>query len=120
MAAIVHHGGAGTASAAFKAGVPAVIIPFFGDQSFWAYRAAQLGVSPKPIPRKELTVERLATAIATAVNDERMRSRAVALGQKIRSENGVAQAVEAFHKFLPHGQLHRMTDKGKSKEEIMP
>lgn len=112
MSAIVHHGGAGTASAAFRAGVPAVIIPFFGDQPFWAYRAAQLGVSPKPIPRKELTVERLAAAIAMAVNDERMRSRAAALGQKICSENGVAQAVEAFHKFILHGKLYRMADKG--------
>jgi hypothetical protein len=29
-----------------------------------------------------------------------MRSRAIAIGQKIRAEDGVANAVEAFHRHL--------------------
>ena len=32
MAAVVHHGGAGTTSAGLRVGRPTVIVPFFGDQ----------------------------------------------------------------------------------------
>jgi sterol 3beta-glucosyltransferase len=34
VAAVVHHGGAGTTAAGLKAGVPSIVIPFFGDQLF--------------------------------------------------------------------------------------
>lgn len=94
MACIVHHGGAGTTAATFRAGVPGVIVPFSADQPFWAYRAAKLGVSPPMISRKNLTVDVLVEAINRAVHDQTIRDRAAALGEKIRSENGVAQAVE--------------------------
>ena len=97
MTAIVHHGGAGTTAAALRAGVPNIVIPFITDQPFWGHRVMQLGVGPKPIPQKKLTVERLTTAIRRAVEDETMRQRAAVLGQKIRSEDGVARAVKAFH-----------------------
>jgi sterol 3beta-glucosyltransferase len=38
LTAAVHHGGAGTAAAAYRAGIPTMIVPFFGDQFFWAQR----------------------------------------------------------------------------------
>jgi UDP:flavonoid glycosyltransferase YjiC (YdhE family) len=93
VAAVVHHGGAGTTSAGLRAGVPSVVVPFFGDQPFWGQRVADLGVGPAPIPRKKLTAERLAGAIRIAVTDEVMRGRAVELGAKIRAEDGIARAV---------------------------
>ncbi|HEY9641209.1 MAG TPA: glycosyltransferase [Coleofasciculaceae cyanobacterium] len=93
VAAVVHHGGAGTTAAGLRAGVPTIIIPFFGDQGFWGQRVADLGVGTAPIPRKQLTAERLAQAIQTAVGDRTMRQRAADLGAKIRSEDGVANAV---------------------------
>jgi sterol 3beta-glucosyltransferase len=96
MAAVVHHGGAGTTAAGFRAGVPTVIIPFLADQPFWGRRAHELGVSPPPIPRRKLTLERLAAAITTATSDEQMRQRAAALGEKIRAEDGRARAAEIF------------------------
>src|SRR5207244_7053637 len=98
MAAVVHHGGAGTTAAGLRAGIPSVIIPFFAEQPFWGQRVAELGVGPKPIPRKRLSEERLAAAIHTAVSDEGMRRHARALGERIRAEDGVARAVEVFHR----------------------
>ncbi len=92
MAAVVHHGGAGTTAAGLRAGVPSIITPFFGDQPFWGKRVADLGVGPAPIPKKRLTAEKLAQAITEAVNDTRMRQRAAELGSKIRAEDGVGQA----------------------------
>jgi UDP:flavonoid glycosyltransferase YjiC (YdhE family) len=92
-AAVVHHGGAGTTAAGLRAGVPSVVIPFFGDQPFWGRHVAELGVGPAPIPRRKLTAERLARTIEIAVGDAGMRRRAAELGTAIRAEDGVAQAV---------------------------
>ena len=102
MAAVVHHGGAGTTSAGLRAGVPSIVVPFFGDQPFWGGRVAALGVGPKPIPRRKLTVERLAGAIQTAVTDQAMRQRAADLGATIRAEDGVARAVAVVREFEEH------------------
>lgn len=93
MAAVVHHGGAGTTAAGLRAGVPAVICPFFGDQPFWGRRVAALGVGPAPIPQKRLTAAALTEALRAAVGDAAMRERAADLGALIRGEDGVGQAV---------------------------
>jgi UDP:flavonoid glycosyltransferase YjiC (YdhE family) len=92
VAAIVHHGGAGTTAAALRSGSPSVIVPFFGDQPFWGRRVAELGVGPSPIPRQKLTAERLARAIRQALTDNEMRQRAAQLGSRIRLEDGIARA----------------------------
>jgi UDP:flavonoid glycosyltransferase YjiC (YdhE family) len=93
MAAVVHHGGAGTTAAGLWAGVPAIVTPFFGDQPFWGQRVYALGVGPTPIPRRRLTINNLAEAIQCAVSDTHMRKRASDLGERIRAEHGIAQAV---------------------------
>ncbi|SDB56002.1 glycosyltransferase [Bauldia litoralis] len=93
MAAVVHHGGAGTAAAGFRAGVPCVICPFFGDQPFWARRSVDLGVGAPSIPQRKLTAERLAAAIRQAVSDPSIRQRAADLGRLIRDEDGVRSAI---------------------------
>lgn len=93
MAAVVHHGGAGTTAAGLRAGVPSIVTPFFGDQPFWGRRVEALGVGPKPIPRSQLNSDRLAEAIRVAVNDNEMKRKAAALGECIRAEDGIARAV---------------------------
>ena len=95
--AAVHHGGAGTTAASLRAGLPTVVVPFFLDQVFWGWRVAKLGAGPEPVPRKKLTSDRLAAAIRRAATDADMEKRARMLGEKIRAEDGVARAVEAFH-----------------------
>lgn len=100
MAAIVHHGGAGTTGAALSAGVPSLIVPHFGDQYYWGRRIAELGVGPKPIVRKKLTAEPLATALSTMLHDSGMRERASSLGAKITAEDGVNQAVQIIQKYI--------------------
>jgi len=97
VAAAVHHGGAGTTGASLKAGTPTIIVPFFADQPFWGARVASLGAGPRPIPRARLSVERLVGAIRQATIDAEMGERARLLGKKIRAEDGVVRAVEAFH-----------------------
>jgi sterol 3beta-glucosyltransferase len=93
MAAVVHHGGAGTTAAGLRAGVPSLVIPFFADQPFWGQRVSELGVGPKPIQRKKLTTERLANAIQRMITDRPMRQQAAELGEKIRFEDGIPNAI---------------------------
>jgi UDP:flavonoid glycosyltransferase YjiC (YdhE family) len=94
VAAVIHHGGAGTTAAGLRAGVPSLVIPFFGDQPFWGKRIAMLGVGPKPIPRKRLASKELANALLHLVNDQAMSENAQALGRRIQAEKGVDRAVE--------------------------
>jgi len=98
MAAVVHHGGSGTTGAGLRAGVPSVLVPHTGDQPFWAKRVAELGVGPRPIPRRQLTTERLAAAITSAVADAGLRARAATLGERIRAEDGVARTIEVIER----------------------
>jgi sterol 3beta-glucosyltransferase len=107
VAAVIHHGGAGTTAAGLRAGVPSIIIPFFGDQAFWGHRVAELGVGPKPIPRKQLTAKRLSQVIQRAVTDPAMRQRAADLSKKIRAEDGIAAAVAIVQKIKNRGAISR-------------
>jgi len=93
MAAVVHHGGAGTTAAGLRAGVPTIIIPSGTDQFAWGRRVYELGVGAKPIPRKKLTSENLSAAIQFALSQE-IKDKAKVLGAKIRSENGTATAAK--------------------------
>jgi sterol 3beta-glucosyltransferase len=97
MAAVVHHGGTGTTAAGLRAGVPSVVVPFYLDQPFWGRKVHELGVGPRPIPRQQLTEQRLAEAISIATSDQAMQRRAASIGRQIRMDDGVRQAVEAFH-----------------------
>lgn len=94
MAAVVHHGGAGTTAEGLRAGVPTVIIPFGFDQFFWGARIKAMGLGPSPIPRKKLTSDRLADAIRFAVTDPLMKQRAADCGRSIHAEDGVGNAVK--------------------------
>jgi len=100
VAAVVHHGGAGTTAAALRAEVPSITVPFFADQTFWGRLINKLGAGAGPIPRNQLSAERLADAIRTVVSDATMRKRATELGEKVRAEDGVAVAVGAVHDYL--------------------
>jgi len=96
MSAIVHHGGSGTTGFGFLSGVPSLIVPFGFDQFYWGARAEQMGVGPAPLPYRQLTAGRLASAIHTALTDNTMRQRAADLGHKLGAEHGVQRAVEVI------------------------
>ena len=93
MAAVVHHGGAGTTAAGLRAGVPSVILPIGNDQFAWGTRVYELGVGTKPIPQKNLTVENLSGAIHTGLAQE-IQSAAGEIGKKISRERGAETAAQ--------------------------
>jgi len=96
MAAVMHHGGAGTTAAGLRSGVPSIITPFIVDQWSWARQVFALGVGPAPIPYKTLTAERLADAIHEAVTNQTIRERAAEIGKKVQKEDGLERTIEIF------------------------
>ncbi len=96
--AAVHHSAVGTVATTLRAGIPIVPVPHMTPQFFWARRVNELGVGPPPIRRRQLTTERLAEAIRVVTNDEAIQQHAAELGERIRREDGVARAVEAFER----------------------
>lgn len=107
MAAVVHHGGAGTTAAGLRAGIPSVIVPHFADQFFWAERVRDLGVGPDPIPRRKLTPENLAYALRLAQDHAPLRQRAADLGVRIRAEDGVGTAVAIIDDLVQDRAIRR-------------
>jgi sterol 3beta-glucosyltransferase len=95
VAAAVHHGGAGTTAAAVRAGIPSVIVPFYGDQPFWARCLQREGVAPPALDRKTLSSETLASAIQSTLQDSVLRS-AAALCERVRAEDGVGAALRCL------------------------
>jgi len=92
MAAVVHHGGAGTTASSLRSGVPSIIVPHFADQPYWGERVAALGVGPRPRARARLTAQKLADSIDQALSDQTMRERAAKLGAALRVEDGIKRS----------------------------
>ncbi|KAG9015195.1 Sterol 3-beta-glucosyltransferase [Tulasnella sp. JGI-2019a] len=99
--AACHHGGAGTTGASLRAGIPTIIKPFFGDQFFWADRVEALDVGSSV---RKLTVDNLTAALKSATTDIKQIEKAKLLGQKIKAEKGVDNAVEAIYRDLEYAR----------------
>jgi vancomycin aglycone glucosyltransferase len=93
VAAAVHHGGAGTTTAAARAGIPQVIVPHVLDQYYWARRVELLGLGPKSLPLGEVSSDALAERMAAALTDSTFGDRARALGSRASLRDGVPAAI---------------------------
>lgn len=105
----IHHGGSGTSHSACRAGVPSVVVPFAGDQFFWADRLRDAGVAARVPNGKTLRTADLAQSIAIA-ESEPVRLRARTLGKQMRAETGLANAISAIEALMaehPDGPAQR-------------
>ena len=93
LAAVVHHGGAGTTATAAKAGVPQIIVPHMLDQFYWGNKVHNAGLGPKPVWRSRLSRRRLAKAIEECLSDASMRHRAKNIAEVIQTGDSLGQAV---------------------------
>ncbi len=94
MAAVVHHGGAGTTTTSARAGVPQVIVPLIADQPYWASRVAELGIGAAH-EGSTPTVESLSAALATALGAD-ARTRAQTVAGTVRSDGATVAAKLLF------------------------
>ncbi|MCQ8772947.1 glycosyltransferase [Streptomyces telluris] len=90
VAAVVHHGGAGTTATATRAGAPQVVVPQAADQPYWAGRVADLGIGAAhhgPAP----TFVSLSAALTTALSPG-TRARAASVAGTIRTDGAAVAA----------------------------
>jgi vancomycin aglycone glucosyltransferase len=90
VAAVVHHGGAGTTTTATRAGAPQVVVPQIADQPYWAGRVAELGIGVAH-DGSTPTCESLSAALRIALYPE-TRERATAVAATIRTDGAATAA----------------------------
>lgn len=90
VAAVVHHGGAGTTTIAALAGAPQVVLPHAVDNPYWAARVAALGIGAAH-EGSTPTAESLSAAIATAL-DTGTLARARAVADSMRTDGATVGA----------------------------
>lgn len=95
--AVVQHGGAGTTHTALRAGVPSIVVAHMAEQEFWAKELVRIGVSPGFLRFRNVAPEPLAALIRQTVGSERMRLMAKSVGEKMKHENGVQNAVKLIN-----------------------
>jgi len=98
MAMVIHHGGSGTTAFGLRSGVPSGVVSFVFDQHYWGEHIAELGTGPRPIRFKDLTVQRLRESISFGVDNPQIKQKAYELGQRIRAEKGIENALHVFEK----------------------
>src|SRR5207344_1481268 len=91
VAAVVHHGGAGTTTLAALAGAPQVVVPQMYDQHYFARRVQDLGIGAAHAPGTPTTASLTAGHERALVPEVTAKARALA--PKIRSD-GVHAAAE--------------------------
>jgi vancomycin aglycone glucosyltransferase len=89
VAAVVHHGGAGTTATAARAGVPQVAVPLFGDQFYWASRVRALAIGSSVIGT--LTADTLATALREVL-EPAVAPRALHVAKRLTSDGAMIAA----------------------------
>lgn len=94
MAAIAHHGGAGTTAAAARAGRPQIIIPHSADQYYWAHRLAEVGAGTRPLEFRRLSADRLCERVRAATENASLGDRAREIAAEIGEGDGVARAAD--------------------------
>ena len=98
MAAVIHHGGAGTTASSAVSGVPQIIVPHILDQYYWGHQIYQSKLGPKPIWRSQLTAKKLAAAIRECLSNQQIRKRAKEASEAIREKNSLEIAVREILK----------------------
>lgn len=104
---VVHHGGAGTTAAGLHLGLPTFVVPQAVDQPFWGRRIYELGCGPKPVRLRKLTPELLAEALRALDTNAGYARNAQILGEKLRAEDGSANAIKVIERVMANYQTGR-------------
>ena len=94
-AAVVHHGGIGTAAQALRAGVPHLVCPALGDQYDNAERLRELGVA-RVLRLDRANAPAMTRALRRLLADEAAARRARALAPAMTAVDGPAAVAQAI------------------------
>jgi vancomycin aglycone glucosyltransferase len=100
VAAVVHHGGAGTVATAARAGVPQVVLPVMSDQFQWQSQVVKLGLGPPAGILRFVSAKKLSGAISECLSNPRYRERAREVSRALQGTNGVELTVKVVEQQL--------------------
>lgn len=100
VAAVAHHGGAGTTTAAARAGVPQLILPHILDQFYWAHRVETVGLGPTAVPADAATAPRVSRALQALIGNAAYADRARWLATRVSGRDGVPAAAARLEQLV--------------------
>lgn len=100
VAAVAHHGGAGTTALGLRHGRPTLCLPALADQFFWGHRVRAIGAGPPPLPLARLRRDRLAERLADLAANPAYATRTSEIAPALVREDGATRAVRAIEHFL--------------------
>lgn len=98
-AAVIHHGGIGTAAQCLRYGVPALVVPWGFDQLYTGGRLARMGAGLM-LPRRRYTRDHATTALSRLLHDAAFTTAAHAIRDQIAREDGVNALCDAVEGLL--------------------
>lgn len=102
---VLHHGGAGTTTAACRAGVPSVVVAFIADQPYFGRHLHRLRIAPKTLWFRRMSARRIARRLRQVLGDDAMKARAKHLQAAFLAENGPENAVREIEGFIREHHL---------------
>ncbi|NBV46538.1 MAG: glycosyltransferase [Planctomycetia bacterium] len=99
-AALVHHGGIGSASQALAAGIPQVIMPLGFDQFDNLHRVERLGVGAGLLPR-QFRGPALAERLGRLLGDPAVATRCADAARRLAGADGIGRAADEVCRLLP-------------------
>lgn len=100
VAAVVHHGGAGTTATGLRAGRPTLVCPIMVDQTFWGRRVAAIGAGPAPLRVKRWTVNALSDRLSDLVSNPLYQDGARKAAAGIAAEDGLGDALRILRELF--------------------
>lgn len=98
LSGFLHHGGCGSMAMCLRHGTPGMAIPFGFDQMLWGKRVAALGLGPAPMNPDQIDVAILTESLVRMTEDPEIRTRAQAMSDTLRNEDGIANGVRAIER----------------------
>jgi len=100
VAAVVHHGGAGTTGAALRAGRPQVVVPHAFDQFGWARCVVEAGIGPQSLARSDLSTSALTHRLQAVIGEHRYARRAGEIAAVVQARDPIDAAIRAVEAIL--------------------